>query len=435
MSKSEGTKKYMPLVGAAGIGSMLGSGIIIGLSATITVWQNGLGLTEGQVGLLSGALTFAIAAGSLLAGSISKSAGLIKSFNIMNLFYAIGTLVCVLSQNFGMLLAGVIIAGFASGADLPISLTVISHDAPDDKTSASLVSSTQIFWQIGVFASYIMAFVVSKIEGALGARIVFGALGIIALIAFLWRTFSPKFKEFHEAGNRYRAAESNSGTTEVSFTKILTSGDGKGKFMKMFLCIVVFYVCWNLLANTFGQFQTYILVKANASQSLATGAGIVLNVLGLVLVTVFASVAGSKYRNKLFFVGIVIQVAAMLGIAMGGGALFMIIAMIACYNIGNQLAGEAIYKVWTQESFPSEARASMQGFINGFSRLCCGLFALITPYLVASERIQKTMFGFAGIILISAVAGTIMIRLQKKYGIAQMEQKSGEVENGIQVSN
>ena len=35
----------MPLVGAAGIGSMLGSGIIIGLSATITVWQSGLGLT------------------------------------------------------------------------------------------------------------------------------------------------------------------------------------------------------------------------------------------------------------------------------------------------------------------------------------------------------------------------------------------------------
>lgn len=30
------------------------------------------------------------------------------------------------------------------------------------------------------------------------------------------------------------------------------------------------------------------------------------------------------------------------------------------------------------------------------------------------------MFGFAGIILISAVAGVNMIRLQKKYGIAQM---------------
>lgn len=422
MSQDKSAKKYAPLVGAAGIGSMLGSGIIIGLSATITVWQAGLGLTEGQVGILSGALTFAIAAGSLLAGTISKGMGLIRSFNSLNIVYAAGALICVLSGNFPMLLVGLILAGFASGADLPISLTVISHDAPDERTSASMVSSTQIFWQIGVFASYIMAFIVSTVEGDLGARIVFGILGGIAAVAFLWRTFSPKFKEFHEAGDRYRAAESTSGSSEeVSFTKILTSGNEKSKFTKLFLCIIIFYVCWNLLANTFGQFQTYILVKANASQSVATGTGIALNVLGLFLVALFASVAGSKNRNKFFFVGIVIQAGAMLGIALGGGTLFMIIAMIACYNIGNQFAGEAIYKVWTQESFPAEARASMQGFINGFSRFCCGLFALVTPWLVAGERIQMTMFGFAGIVLISAVAGTIMIRLQKKYGIGQME--------------
>lgn len=422
MSQDKSAKKYAPLVGAAGIGSMLGSGIIIGLSATITVWQTGLGLTEGQVGILSGALTFAIAAGSLLAGTISKTMGLIRSFNSLNILYAVGALICVLSGNFPMLLAGLVLAGFASGADLPISLTVISHDAPDERTSASMVSSTQIFWQIGVFASYIMAFIVSTVEGDLGARIVFGILGGIAAIAFLWRSFSSKFKEFHAAGDRYRAAESSSGNAEeVSFTKILTSGNEKGKFTKLFLCIIIFYVCWNLLANTFGQFQTYILVKADASQSVATGTGIALNVLGLFLVALFASVAGSKNRNKFFFIGIVIQAGAMLGIALGGGTLFMIIAMIACYNIGNQFAGEAIYKVWTQESFPSEARASMQGFINGFSRFCCGLFALITPWLVAGERIQMTMFGFAGIVLISAVAGTIMIRLQKKYGIGQME--------------
>lgn len=420
MSQDTSTKKYMPLVGAAGIGSMLGSGIIIGLSATITVWQSGLGLTDGQVGILSGALTFAIAAGSLLAGSISKSVGLIRSFNSLNLLYAIGAVVCVLSGSFPMLLTGLILAGFASGADLPISLTVISHDAPDEKTSANLVASTQVFWQIGVMASYIMAFIVSAVSGALGARIVFGLLGGFAAIAFLWRTFSGKFREFHEAGDRYRAAESSTGSSEeISFTRLF-SGANAGKFISMFLCIIIFYVCWNLLANTFGQFQTYILVKANASQSLATGCGIILNIAGLICGILFASAAGSKHRNKFFYVGIIIQAAAMIGIALGGGALFMIVAMIACYNIGNQFAGESIYKVWTQESFPSEARASMQGFINGFSRLCCGLFALITPFLVAPERIQITMFGFAGIILVGAIAGTVMIQLQKKYDIAQM---------------
>ena len=312
MKESTGTKKYMPLVGAAGIGSMLGSGIIIGLSATIAVWQSGLGLTDGQVGILSGALTFAIAAGSLLAGNITKAIGLIRAFNYMNLLYLIGAAICILSGNFPMLLAGLIIAGFASGADLPISLTVISHDAPDEKTSAELVASTQVFWQIGVLGSYAMAFIVSRVEGAAGARMVFALLAAFAAIAFLWRTFSGKFKEFHEAGDRYRAAEGMQEKTEVSFTTLF-KGKESGKYTSFFLCILIFYVCWNLLANTFGQFQTFILVKANASQSLATGCGIVLNIVGLICGILFASLAGSGNRNKLFYLGIVIQAAAMIG--------------------------------------------------------------------------------------------------------------------------
>ena len=288
-----------------------------------------------------------------------------------------------------------------------------------EKTSAKLVASTQVFWQIGVLGSYAMAFIVSRVTGVLGARIVFGILGGFAAIAFLWRTFSAKFKKFHEEGDKYRLAESGTSSNEVSFATLFKGGEKK-KFVSFFACIMIFYVCWNLLANTFGQFQTYILVKANASQSLATGCGIVLNIVGLICGILFASAAGSKHRNKFFYVGIIIQAAAMIGIALGGGAIFMIVAMIACYNIGNQFAGESIYKVWTQESFPSEARASMQGFINGFSRFCCGLFALITPMLVAPERIQITMYGFAGIVILSAIAGTAMIRLQKKYGKGQM---------------
>ena len=59
--KNSVPRKYRTLVLGAGIGSMLGSGIIVGLSATITVWQNGLNLSNSAVGILSGALTFAIA--------------------------------------------------------------------------------------------------------------------------------------------------------------------------------------------------------------------------------------------------------------------------------------------------------------------------------------------------------------------------------------
>lgn len=399
------------LAGSAGIGSMLGSGIIIGLSATITLWQAGLGLTDGQVGILSGALTFAIAVGSLSAGTITKWMGLIRSFNGMNLIYLAGALLCVLAQNFGMLLAGLIITGFASGADLPVSLTVISYDAPDEKTSAKLVASTQVFWQIGILSSYVMAFLVSNTKGENGARIVFALLAGVAGAAFFWRTCSGKLKQIHEAGKSNHTGQNVPFSKKATMASVL-KGKNAEQYRAFFVCILIYYVCCNLLANTFGQFQTYILVKANASQSLATGCGIVLNILGLICGILFASSAGSSRRNKLFYVGIIIQAGAMIGIAIGSGTIVLIVVMIACYNIGGQFAGESIYKVWTQESFPLEARASIQGFINGFSRFCCGLFALVTPYLVADRRIHATMYGFAGIVIIGAIAGTRMIQLQ-----------------------
>lgn len=398
---------------------MLGSGCIVGLSATIPVWQKGLELTTGQVGILSGGLTFAIAFGSMFAGNISKGFGLIRSFNWLNLFYAIGAAICLFSNSFLMLLTGVIIMGASSGADLPISLTVVSHDAPDETTSAKLVSSTQIFWQIGVFISYICSFLLSGIEGVLGARIVFAILFGFAIVTWLWRTFSVKFKIFHEEGYARQAANKTISQPgqEVSFKTVLF-GQNKNKYLGFFLAIITFYVCWNLLANTWGQ---YALTNAGASQTQATGLGIVLNIVSLATTIFFASISGGKYRNKAFFIGAFVQFAAMVGMALiGGGAGFIALAItIAFYNFGNPLAGEAIYKVWTQESFPAETRASLQGFINGFSRLCCGLFAFITPYLVMPDRIQSSMIGFAGIVLLATVAGIIMMRLQKKYGTSE----------------
>lgn len=417
-----GLGRYMSLAVAAGVGSMLGSGIIVGLSSTITVWQSGLGLSTTQVGVLSGVLTFAIGFGSLFGGRIADKIGRVLFFNWINMFYAIGAAICVFAQNFAMLLVGLIIAGFASGADLPVSMTVVSHDAPNESVAARLVSTTQVFWQVGVFISYICAFLVSTMSGAAGGRVVFAILAVFAVIAWLWRVLSPTFRRFHEEADARDAARPNAQPVDkVSVTRILFGADRK-VLLTFFFAITIFYVGWNLLANTWGQFQTYMFSQAGASQSLATGLGIILNLVTLIINIVFASISGGKYRNKAFFVGIVITFIAMVCMAMGGTNLWILVAATAFMNLGSPLAGEALYKVWTQESFPIEIRASIQGFINGFSRLCCGLFALITPALVMPGTIQVTMWCFAGIVVIEAIAGTVMIISQKKYGTDEERQ-------------
>ena len=408
-------RNYKPLLYSAGLGSILGSGIIVGLSTTITVWQKGLSLTNSQVGLISGTLTFAIAAGSLLAGKISKSLGLIKSFNVLSIIFTLGTLLCMAAQNFAMLIAGSVIAGFISGADLPIALSVLSHDAPDDKTSAELVSGTQVYWTIGILIATLASFATSTLSGALSGRIVMGMLSIIGLLTFALRNGNKELKALHAYGDsKTKQAE----TKKESIAKLLFGQESK-KYLGFFISILVFYCGWNLLANTFGQFQTFMLVKAHASQTFATGAGILLTIVCLVVAAIFSKMAGGKNRNVAFVIGIIIMIAALVGLSASKSNLFLIVAWIALQNVGSTFAGEAMYKVWTQESFPDSARAGVQGFINGFSRLCCAAFALITPVLVLPENIRTTMLGFAGLIFVAGLFGLNQIRLQKKYHIGK----------------
>jgi len=371
------------------------------------------------VGILSGSMTFAIAAGSLLAGTLTKALGMFPIYNYINIMYVAGALLCVLTNNFAVLFVGVVMCGFSSGLDLPISLTILSHDAEDERTSAKIIALVQLFWSGGAFAGTLIGFLVSRMEGLAGARVMFIWLTVVASASFVWRNFSGKVKELHEAGRRYRLAEGENRLKEISFVQLFRGQEAK-KYVLFFLLITVYYCTWNIISNTFGQFQTYVLVKANATQFVATGVGIALSIEGFLAGMLYTRVAGSDKRNLFFYIGALIQIVAMIGIAIGSGSIGVMVLMLALNNLGTPFAGEATYKVWTQESFPMETRASIQGFINGLSRFICGIFALIAPMLVAPERMQSTMYGAAVIIIISAISGAIMIRMQKKYDVGQM---------------
>lgn len=422
LNENELVKKYRPLATAAGVGSMLGSGIIIGLSTTLAVWQDGLQLSNSQAGTISGVLTLMIGFGSLFGGRIAEHVGLIKTFNWINLFYGLGTLICVFSTNFAMLVVGIGIAGITSGIDLPVSLAVISRDAPDKSVNNKLVSYTQIFWQLGTFVSSVAAFIVSKVSGAMGARIVFGVLTVIAFFAWLWRLESPTFKKFHALGNEYWAKmdlenKDESKANNASVINVLFH-QGKGKYMKFFIMIISYYCLWNLLANTWGQFGTFMLRKANASQSLATGAGLVISFCVMGVIAFFSKVSSNnKSRMSSFIVGAIITFASFILLGFFGTAVIGIILAQFSYQVGASLAGEAMYKVWTQESFPMGVRSSIQGIVNGTSRLLCALFAIVTPSLVMPGRIITTMWVFSVVVIIYAIIGVVMGRTQKKYGI------------------
>jgi len=191
---------------------------------------------------------------------------------------------------------------------------------------------------------------------------------------------------------------------------VLFAGVEGRRYLRLFVLLMVFYVFWNLLANTWAQFQTYMLVNANASQTLATGLGVVLYVVMLGSNMLVSATVNTKWRNPLFLVGGVLSLAAMVMMAVGGGTLVVTVVATGIMYLGMPLAGEAICKVWTQESFPESNRAAVQGTILGLSRIICASFAFVAPALVLPGTIGPTLWCFVGVVAVFFVSGVAFIK-------------------------
>lgn len=83
MIKQKKVSEFRPLLIGAGLGSVLGSGVIVALATTISIWQNYLSLSVSQVGIISSVLTLSIAIGSLSAGKLAKQIGLIDRKSVV----------------------------------------------------------------------------------------------------------------------------------------------------------------------------------------------------------------------------------------------------------------------------------------------------------------------------------------------------------------
>jgi len=395
---------------AGGLGSFLGSSAIVALSATITMWQNGLGLGTFEVGALSAVLNFAIAAGSLSVGVLCSRFGLTRVFGWSNLVAALGFLTCALAPGFPVLLVGVVLAGLGTGVDLPVSLSTLTRDADDPEAGSRLVTITQVGWQAGMLASVVLAFVVSPLHGAAGGRAVFLVLAVVATALWLWRIRSAELRELHKLGERSSSVDGGSGISSGTGVRAMFADDGGRRYLRLFVLLMVFYVFWNLLANTWAQFQTYMLVNADASQTLATGLGIVLYVVMLGSNMLVSATVNTRWRNPLFVAGGVLSLAAMVMMAVGGGTLAVTVVATGIMYLGMPLAGEAICKVWTQESFPGPNRAAVQGVVLGLSRVVCASFAFVAPALVLPGTIGPTLWCFVGVVAISFAAGLAFMK-------------------------
>lgn len=351
----------------AGVASYLDPGTIVAVSASLSVWQARFGLSAWQVGFLSAALTVCVGIGSIVGGRIGDRFGRKRVYSVDLLCYAFGLLWLVFAVGPPMLFVGVVIIGLAIGADVPTALALVGELSPA-AARGRLVTFTQFLWALGPLVVLVLVLFATGL-GELMPRVIFGHLVVIAVVTWSLR------RRMKESVSWERAARDPS---RPSLRRLLDPS-----LLRATLFTIVFYTLLTMGSNFYGSFGLYALEKVGGlSPSGALEASLV--AVPVIVVTALAMMRAmdTRARRPMFSVGAVLQVLAWLALLVLPVGAPTLIGAFVLYGCANTLAGEAHYKVWSQESFPTTLRGSATGLSFGIARIASAVFLIFVPPLL-----------------------------------------------------
>jgi len=352
------------------------------------IYQHTIGLDPGQIGWLSGALTFFIAIGALVGGKLGDMFGRRSVFIVTMALIVLGAGLATFADSFTTLLIGVALIGLGTGADLPVSLATIAESSTD-ANRGKIIGFSNMLWLVGIISAVGIATFFGGL-GRLGAQLLFGQIMVIALLVLIARLTIPETRTWLAANGH---TDDSARTEKVSVRDILT-----GPFARAFWGLLGFYGFTNLAANTMGQFTTYLWVNVvGADVQIASLIGLVSLPVFLVFGLWFMRIVDTKYRFLFFTIGAVAYAGSFFIPALFGFTFATMIIYTALNGIGGAFAFEGIMKVWTQESFPTMVRATAQGTILAVARFAAAILATFTPLMINGG--PQLLFAGLGVVV------------------------------------
>lgn len=408
------TRDNVLLVIVAGIASYLDAALLVSLGVALPMLTKSMQLNSWAVGLISTLLTLSVAVGSFVGGWLSDKFERVTVFNIDILFVAIGALVIGLSTTFPVLIAGTVIAGIASGADLPTSLAVIS-ERMSKQAYGRAISSTQIFWTMGILLSQFIGFITANNKHS--TLFLFGWIALVAFVNWCVRVSSKTIKRIeNQVVTELDPGTSMSGSNLHSVSHILN----QRQLLLPFFLLTIFYLFWNLPANTWGSFVNYFLVTVDGrSQSYSTFIALIANIVCLAFNFAYVRVADTKYRYPIMYIGIALAFISFVIAGVFSGYWQVFTVAYICYSASTVLCGEALYKIWNQSFYPVSARATMTGFSYGIVRLLTALFSLVTPTLMAFSA-KLLLWLLVGCTIVFGLSAITIMNLLKRHTISDV---------------
>ena len=362
----------------AGMASYLDAGAIVTNGGALVLYQKEFGFGAGTLGILSALLTLLFAFGALVGGRLGDRFGRRRVFTVTMIGLAVGVAVMAGAQNVTMLGVGTVLVGFSIGADLPVSLAMISEESPQG-AKARLVAFSHVLWMLAIGTVLGVQAVVGDL-GATGARIMWLHLLVVAVAVLILRSTLPESKEWSAAHHRAQTGE----LADVEGHHLDAGSQLVRKpFVLPLVALALFYGIVNLSANTGGQFATLLYTEL-AGVSVSTAGVLGLVVLGISFLSALGFMRAIERPNRMvfFLVGGILYTAAQAIPLVFGISAVTLVAWQALQGIGGAFAGEPMWKIWSQELFPTLLRSSAQGATTFFTRVLAAVVALWTPLLI-----------------------------------------------------
>ncbi|MDX2973300.1 MFS transporter [Kribbella solani] len=353
------------LAALAGMASYLDAGTIVGVSASLSRWESQFGLTSWQLGFLSAALTVCIGIGAIVGGRIGDRYGRKKVYAADLLLYAFGLLWLVFASGIPMLFIGVIVVGLAIGADVPTALALVGESSPAAQRG-KFVTFTGFLWGLGPLVVIVLVLLTTK-YGDLMPRLIFGQFLLLAIVTWaLRRRMRESVSWQQSSGRRTRVQD--------LFSPAL---------LRTTVAMIAFYGLLTIGTNFYGSFGLYALETVGGlAPDRALLASLIAVPIIVITVAVMMFVMDTRARRPIFTVGAVLQVVAWLSLLVLPVTAGTLVGVFVLYGFANVLAGEAHYKLWTQENFPTTLRGTATGLSFGAARIVSAIVLVFVPTLL-----------------------------------------------------
>lgn len=382
----------------------LDAGAIVAGASGLTLWQEYLNLTEGNLGWLNAisANCLGAAIGAIIGGFLADKYGRKFIYTYNMIIYMIGVLLIMLSVNFPMLLAGFLVTGVSVGVGVPASWTYISENSEINNRGRNIAIS-QMAWGIGptiililgtllapptageaggllfgFVASVASIFGVTESGAELNiftSRIVFASLFVVAFIAWTLQRQLDESKEWLDI----KASGQKQPSTFASFGALF-----KNKVnIKTMLFLAGMYLSWNLVSSVMGFFQQHIYETAGGlsneyANMLSVGQWVV-----IILTTFLFSLVVDKVAHRpLYAVGVGSAVLAwVMVLTIGITSIEGLLVFTALWAIQGGISVQTFYALWASELFPAKYRAAAQGVMFFIVRGLSAAWGLVFVYI------------------------------------------------------